>query len=294
MVWTWDNTYQWEGKDPNMNINFAKYHADDDFTGTIGLEITAGRDIDVSKYPGDSTAILLNETAVKQMAFKDPIGQQLQSQEGNWRVVGVVKDFLPGNAFGKADPMVIQGPGPKHWFGTITFRLSENNSVSNSLSVIEKVFRKYDPEYPFVYEFTDDMFASQFSSLERYGKLAAISSGLTIFISCLGLFALAAYVIEGRFREIGIRKVMGASTFSITALLSRDFLKLVLVAILFGSPIAWWSMNSWLGNFPYRVNISPALFLFTGAAALVISMLTICFQSIRAALANPAKSLRRE
>ena len=294
MVWTWDNTYQWEGKDPNVNIDFAKYHVDDDFTGTIGLEVIAGRDIDVSKYPGDSTAILLNETAVKQMGFKDPIGQQLQSQEGNWHVVGVVQDFLPGNAFGKADPMVIQGPGPKHWFGTITFRLSENNSVSNSLNTIEKIFRKYDPEYPFLYEFTDEMFEQQFSGLERFGKLAALTSGLTIFISCLGLFALAAYVIDGRFREIGIRKVLGASIFSIATLLSGDFLKLVLIAILLGSPLAWWSMNSWLSNFPYRVDLSPTLFIFTGVAALAISMLTICFQSIRAALANPAKSLRSE
>ena len=293
-VWTWDNTYEWEGKDPNINIDFAKYHVDDDFAATIGLEIVEGRTIDVSKYPGDSTAMVLNETAVKKMGLTSPVGQQIRSQEGNWHVVGVIRDFLPGNVFGHADPIVLQGPGPGHWFGTITFRLSGNNSVTTSLGVIEKIFRKYDPEWPFVYEFTDDMYGYQYSGIERFGKLAAISSGLTIFISCLGLFALAAYVIDGRFREIGIRKVLGASMFSITTLLSRDFLKLVLISIIIASPIAWWTMDSWLSNFPYRIDVGVVVFILTGLAALIISILTIGFQSIRAALANPANSLRSE
>ena len=293
-IWNWDDSYTWEGKDAASHPSLIKLHTDLDFVQTMGLKIVEGRDIDISKYPTDSTAVLLNEAAVKLMRFKDPIGQQLESKEGNWHVVGVIKDFVPGMAYSTMQPMVVQGPGPQNWFGTMTFRLSAHQATADNLETIQDVLRKYDPEVPFVYFFTDDMYQSQFSFGLRIGSLANLSSGLAILVSCLGLFALASYLIEARIKEIGIRKVLGATVMSIAALLSKDFLKLVAIAIILASPLAWWIMNNWLQNFAYRVDISWTLFVFTGLSLAFITLLTVGYQAIQAALTNPVKSLKSE
>jgi putative ABC transport system permease protein len=292
-AWNRD-AYDWDGKNPGVRFEAVKFHTDGDFTQTIGAKIITGRDINIYMYPGDSTAVLINETAMRMMGFENPIGQQIQSQEGRWQVVGVVEDFLAGAALSNQQAIVVQGPGRHHWFGTMTFRLDSNQSVSANLETIEKIFKKYDPEYPFVCHFAADELDYQFGYIKRLGTLASASSGLAIFISCLGLFALAAYMIEGRFKEIGIRKVLGASVFSISILLSRDFLKLVLISIFIASPVAWWSMNSWLANFPYRIELHWTWFAITGIAALIISVVTISYQSMRAALSNPVDGLKSE
>lgn len=294
-VWNGDNSYEWTGKRPDQKgIGFIKFYADNGFAKTMGLKIITGRDIDPKKYPTDSTAILLNETAVKTMGLKDPVGQTVKSRDGNWHITGIVKDFVPGLPFDRTYPAVIHGPGPEHWFGTLTFRLNRQQATSDNLKTIGAVLKKYNPDYPFEYYFTDRTYATKFQEEKRTGTLAAVFAGLTIFISCLGLFALAAYMAENRIKEIGIRKVLGASVSGISALLSKDFLKLVIVSFAIAAPIAWWAMHSWLQNYAYRVSINWWVFALTGLVTLLIAVLTVSFQAIKAALANPVKSLRTE
>lgn len=292
---SWNNDiYEWTGKGPGQDIGFIKYHTDKHFAQTMGLKLIAGRDIDIDKYPTDSTAILLSESALKVMGFKDPIGQSVKSWEGNWHVVGVVKDFIPGNPYRSEYPLVVQGPGPDHWYGTMTFKLNGKNATSDNLKTIESVLKKYNPDYPFEYYFTDAMYALKFRDEERTATLASIFAALTIFISCLGLFALAAYMAENRIKEIGVRKVLGASVAAISALLSKDFLKLVIISFVIASPVAWWAMHSWLQNYAYHVSINWWVFALTGLISVLIAIMTVSYQAIKAALANPVKSLRTE
>ena len=293
-VWSGDDTYTWEGKDPNMWVGFDKYHTDKDFVKTMGLTLIAGRDINADIFPTDSTAVILNEAAMKAMGFKDPIGKIVQSAEGIFHVVGVVKNFIPEGPFSDAYPTVIQGPGPHSWSGTVTFKLNPNNATSENLSKIAQVLKKYNPDYPFEYFFAEDQFAAKFLDEQYTGKLAAIFAGLTIFISCLGLFALATYMAENRVKEIGVRKVLGASVTTITTLLSKDFLKLVLIAFAIASPLAWWAMNGWLQDYAYRVSISWWIFALAGLISIIIALATVGYQSIKAALGNPVRALRNE
>jgi len=168
------------------------------------------------------------------------------------------------------------------------------NTVSDNLKKAGSIFKKYNPSYPFEYYFLDEDYANKFANEKQTGKLAALFAGLTIFISCLGLFGLATYMAENRIKEIGVRKVLGASITNITALLSKDFVKLVIIAIIIASPIAWYFMNNWLSGFNYRIQISWPVFALAGTAAIAISLITVSFQAIRAAIANPVKSLRSE
>jgi putative ABC transport system permease protein len=293
-IWQGDDTYSWEGKDPNKREAFDIYHTDKDFVKTMGLALVAGRDINVDAYPTDSTAVLLNETAAKTMGFKEPVGKILRSREGTFHVVGVVKDFISEGPFEPIYPTIIQGPGPHHWYGALSFKLNAGNAASENLSAIGSILKKYNPDYPFEYYFTDEQFSVKFLDEQYTVSLAAIFAGLTIFISCLGLFALAAYTAENRVKEIGVRKVLGASVTAITTLLSKDFLKLVLIAFLIASPLAWWTMNGWLQDYSYRVSISWWIFALAGLVSVVIALATVGYQSIKAALANPVRALRNE
>jgi putative ABC transport system permease protein len=293
-IWTSEDDFKWQGKDPDNKSFFIKFYTEKDFVETLGLKIIAGRDINAEVYPTDSTAVLLNESALKLMGFKDPIGQTITNSEGPWHVVGIVNDFVPGLPWSPVYPMAIQGPGVKNWFGTLTFRLNSQYDQSKSIAAIQSILKKYNPDYPFDYYFVHEMYAGKFQDVINTGKLAATSAGLTIFISCLGLFALAAYMAENRIKEIGIRKVLGASITAISTLLSKDFLILVLIAFVIASPIAWWMMHSWLEDYSYRVNISWWIFVVTGTVSMSIALLTVSYQAIKAALANPARSLRSE
>ena len=257
--------------------------------------MVAGRDIDALSYPTDSTAIMLNETAVKVMGFKDPIGQVITGHENTlWHVVGVVKDFIPGTPFQPLFPMIIQGPGQKGWFGTMTFKLTDKKSTKASLAILNKILRKYNPDYPVEFFFVDDAYASKFADEQHTGTLAAFFAGLTILISCLGLFGLAAYMAENRIKEIGIRKVLGASVATITTLLSKDFLKLVIISFIIASPVAWWFMHNWLQQYPYRVSIGWWVFAVTGVLSVLIAVISVSYQAIKAAISNPVISLRNE
>jgi putative ABC transport system permease protein len=294
-VWNGDDSYQWSTKKPGSPRMYAfLYHTDKNFATTIGLPIVKGRDINTELYSTDSTAILINESAARIMGFANPVGQAVTSQEGSWHIVGVVKNFLPGTPFGSIFPIIIQGPGPHHWFGTISFRLNPNRSVASNLKAIGSILKKYNPDNPFDPWFVDQTNEGKLSSAKKEGSLASIFAGLAIFISCLGLFALAAYMAENRTKEIGVRKVLGASVTSISTLLSKDFIKLVLLSFVIASPIAWWVMHSWLNNFQSHISISPWIFIATGFFSMLLAIVTISFQSVRAALSNPVKSLRSE
>ncbi len=290
----WSNSwgFEWPGKDPNDKTLFDRFIADDAIAKTAGFQIVKGRDLNLTEYPNDSTAVLLNETAVQKMNLKSPIGQIIKDNGRDWHVVGVIKDFILTSPFGGKYPMVIEGA--HGWFNTIHIRLNPANNTAQNLKKTEAVFKKYNPAYPFEYTFVDEEYAKKFNDEKRTGTLAALFAGLTIFISCLGLFGLAAFMAQNRIKEIGVRKVLGATVASIAALLSKDFLKLVVIALLIASPLAWWAMNKWLQNYEYRIEVSGWVFFLAGVLSVVIALMTVGFQAIKAAMANPVKSLRTE
>jgi putative ABC transport system permease protein len=283
---------EWQGKDPNDKTDFNRYDEDGGLGVTAGLQFIMGRDINVQQYPTDSLGIILNESSLKIMKFKNPIGQLIKDNGQQWHVVGVIKDFILTSPYEPTRPMLIYGP--KSWFYALQIKLNNKNSTASNLVAAERIFKKYNPAYPFEYKFVDEEYAAKFEDEKRTGTLAGLFAGLTIFISCLGLFGLATYMAEARIKEIGVRKVLGASVTNITALLSKDFVKLVLISILIASPIAWISMNKWLESYSYRVSISWWVFAASGFLALMIALMTVSFQAIKAAISNPVKSLRTE
>jgi len=189
-------------------------------------------------------------------------------------------------------PMIIEGS--KAYFNVVHVRLNPERTTAQSLKIMEQLFKRANPEYPFEYHFIDEEYARKFDDTQRIATLSGLFAGLTIFISCLGLFGLAAYMAENRIKEIGVRKVLGASVLNITALLSKEFLSLVLISILIASPIAWYAMHVWLQGYSYRINIQWWVFLMAGMLAVIVSLITVSFQAIKAAVANPVKSLRTE
>ncbi|MBC7903761.1 MAG: ABC transporter permease [Gemmatimonadaceae bacterium] len=283
---------EWEGKDPNDKTDFYRYNADQGLGETAGLTFTQGRDFDLAKFPTDSTGMIINETALKIMKFKDPIGKIVKDNGRDWHIVGVIKDFILTSPYEPTRPMLIAGA--KAWFQTILIRLNSKRSMSENLKKAEQIFKKYNPEYPFQYKFVDEEYERKFEDEQRTGTLATLFAGLTIFISCLGLFGLAIYMAEARVKEIGVRKVLGASIGGIAALLSKDFLRLVFISFLIASPIAWWAMYKWLQDYTYRVDIKWWVFAASGLISIIIAVVTVSYQAIRAAIANPVQSLRAE
>src|SRR5215203_1681240 len=290
----WSDTWGFElkGKDPNDKTDFDRYSADENLVATAGFQLVKGRDFNLKQFPTDSTGVILNESAAKAMGFKDPIGQIVKDNDINWHVVGVIKDFILQSPYYPLKPMVIEGS--KGWFNTMHIKLNPQNSTAQNLKKAEAIFKKYNPEYPFEYKFIDEEYATKFEDEKRTATLTALFAGLTIFISCLGLFGLAASMEQNRITEIGVRKVLGASVANITTLLSKDFLKLVIISLVIASPVAAFAMYKWLQDYPYRVNIEWWVFVIAGLAAVTIALLTVSFQAIKAATANPVKNLRTE
>jgi putative ABC transport system permease protein len=290
----WSDTWgiEWAGKPADDKTDFDRFFEDENLAATVGLQLVQGRDFDLKQFPTDSSAMLINEAALKIMGFKNPIGQIVKDNGREWHVVGVIKDFILQSPYYPMRPMVIEGA--KGWFNVMHIRLNDKNTTADNLKRAEVIFKKYNPEYPFEYQFVDDDYATKFKSEQRTGTLAGLFAGLTIFISCLGLFGLAAYMAEARVKEIGVRKVLGASVSSVVALLSKDFVALVAFAFLLASPVAWWLMRSWLQNYPYHVTIQWWIFAFAAGLSIIIAMLTVSYHAIKAATANPVKSLRTE
>lgn len=290
----WSDTwgFEWVGKSPDDKTDFDRFAADEDLGATIGLQFIKGRDFNLKEYPTDSTAVILNESAVKAMAFTNPIGQVIKDNGIEWHVVGVIRDFILQSPYYPTKPMVIQGA--KSWFNVIHIKLNDKNTTADNLRKAKEIFKKYNPEYPFEYKFIDDDYAKRFKAEQRTGTLAALFAGLTIFISCLGLFGLAAFMAENRIKEIGVRKVLGATVPGVVMLLSKDFIGLVLISFLISSPVAWWFMRGWLQNYPYHVTIQWETFVFAAVLSIFIALVTVSYHAVKAATSNPIKSLRTE
>jgi ABC-type antimicrobial peptide transport system permease subunit len=291
-IWASDDSYEWQGKSKEQQVRLIEYRTDRTFVKTMGLHLIAGRDIDIEKYPTDSSAILLTEMAVRQMGLTDPVGQVLRNNTGTWHIVGVIRDFVTGSLFNRVWPVVIQGPNS--WFGAITFKLNPQNSTARNIARLAAIIKRYNPNYPFEYFFVDQYDTNKLTDERHFGTLAALFAGMAIFISCLGLFGLSAYMAESRLREVGVRKVLGASIMRLITLLSKDFLVLVIIAFIIASPIAWWCMSHWLEDIPYRIELSWWIFALTGAISVIIAAGTVGFQAVQAALTNPVRVLRTD
>ncbi len=287
------SNFTWPGKDPDKTVLVSARGVSPEFIATAGMKITEGRDFQRNAI-ADSSNVLITETFAAMMGEGSAVGKTISyaSGDGTFHVVGVVKDFIYGDMYSRSDPVMffLNNDIAR----TMYIRISEKVSVEDALVKIGAVMRKNNPAYPFEYRFVDDQFNDRFASEALIGKLSRVFALLAIFISCLGLFGLAAYTAERRTREIGIRKVLGASVTGITHLLSKEFLQLVLLSAFISFPLAWWAMHQWLQSYSYRISIQWWVFIVAGSLAVLIALLTISIQSVKAALMNPIKSLRNE
>ena len=293
--WSDGGGQNWEGKDPNDQTSFARYLADEGLGKTAGLQFVKGRDFDLKQYPTDSSGLIVNESALKVLKFKDPIGKKVNDLGVDWHIVGVIKDFILTSPYEPIQPLLICGAKSSFLtFNTVQMKFNGKNSTADNLKRAEAIFKKYNPQYPFDFKFVDEEYAKKFEDEQRLGTMAALFAGLAIFISCLGLFGLAAYMAENRVKEIGVRKVLGASVARITTLLSKELIALVIISFIIAAPIAYWGMSKWLLDYSYRVSINWWVFALAGTLSIVIALLTVSYQAIKAALANPVKNLRAE
>ncbi len=279
----------WETKPAKSNLMITQVTTDKDFIPTMKIQFIEGNNF--SGMPADSAHYILNETAVKEMGLKAPyVGQTISFHNWKGAIIGVVKDFNFKSLKEKVSPLLFFS----RWKGNILFVRTMANNAPQAVTAVEKQYKKYAGNVPFSYNFLDKSFEAQYKSDQRSGTLFNVFAGIAIFISCLGLFGLATYTAQVKTKEIGIRKVLGASVSGIVTLISKDFLKLVIIAIIIAIPVAWWAMNKWLHGFAYRINISWWVFVMAGMLALLIALITVSFQAIKAAIANPVKSLRTE
>jgi len=285
----------WEGKDPNDKMSFDRYLSDEGLGVTAGLQFVQGRDFDLKQFPTDSTGLIINESSLKVMEFRDPIGKVVNDLGIDWHIVGVIKDFILTSPYEPTRPLLICGAKSSFMtFNVIQVKLNGNNSTAESLKQEEAIFRKYNPDYPFEYNFVDEAYAQKFANEQHQGTLAALFAGLAIFISCLSLFGLASYMAENRIKKIGVRKVLGASVAGITTLLSKDFVMLLIISFVIAAPLSYWAMYKWLQDYEYRVSIQWWVFAVACLLSVAITVMTVSYQAIKAALANPVKSLRAE
>lgn len=289
-----DNTWSTEAVMTEKNgFNMQNWRIDYDYIPTLGMEVIKGRNFS-QQYGGDSTALIINETTAALIGPGDPIGKKLYTTDGQnskvYTVIGVVKNFNYESLRKNVGPLCFR-LGNNRW--ATAFRV-ETKDMKNLLAQVETTFKKMAPGMPFTYNFLDESFDRMYRDEQRIGKVAFSFSFLAILIACLGLFGLATYMAEQRTKEIGVRKVLGASVSSIVQMLSKDFVKLVLLACVFAIPLAWWAMSQWLQNFAYRVSIGWWVFAAAAGIALIITILTVSSQAVKAALTNPVKSLRTE
>ena len=284
---------KWPGKMAGEEeVNIGAIWVSDDYFKTLGMTFAAGHNF-TGDWKSDTLNVIVNEATVKRIGLKDPVNQLIKINFGSnpVRIIGVVKDALMDSPYKPVEPAVF---GHNPYGFVITYRLPKNADAHATIEKIGKVFEKYNPAFPYQYKFIDAEYASKFNLEVLVGKLAGIFAALAIFISCLGLFGLAAYVAEQRTKEIGIRKVLGASIGQVWMLLSRDFVVLVIISCVIASPVALYFLQHWLEKYQYHVSIGAGVFIASGIAAIVITLFTISFQAIKAALANPVRSLRSE
>ncbi|QMW05503.1 ABC transporter permease [Spirosoma foliorum] len=290
-VWNVNSGFDWDGKAPDQSPDFAVVGVSHGFGKTVGWQFKEGRDFS-KNFGTDSMGMVLNEAAVKFMGLKDPIGKTIREGDLRYKIIGVIDDMVMESPYEPARQTLFYLGNFASNF--INIRISPGISASEAVSKIGAVFQKYDPASPFNYKFADQEYARKFAAEENIGTLASFFATLAIFISCLGLFGLASFVAEQRTKEIGVRKVLGASVFSLWGLLSKDFVLLVIIAFGIATPIAWYYLDSWLQKYEYRTELSWWVFAASGAGALLVTLLTVSFQSVKAALMDPVKSLRSE
>ncbi len=288
---------RWPGKDTTKLILFSNNPITYDYVKTMGIELIGGRDFDPS-FSLDTMNYLVNEAAARKIGYKDPVGKELTMWGDKGTIIGLMKDFHHNSLHVPIEPLILRlfkgsWVNENGYWGNVIVK-TEKGKSKQAIASMEKVFKKFNPGFPFKYYFTDDEIAKNYKAEHTVSKLSRYFAFLAIFISCLGLFGLVTFTAEQKTKEIGIRKVLGASVTGIVRMLSKDFLKLVLIASVIAFPVAWWAMNKWLMDFEYRIDIGWWVFVVAGITALLIALLTISFQSIKAAIANPVKSLRTE
>ncbi len=284
----------WNGKDPGFKAVVERFHVDEDISTTAGLTIVEGRDLDLEKYPADSTAVLLNETAVRLMNFDHPVGEVIEDYGHTWRVVGVVKDFVLTSPMQRIEPMVLMGAKHDWVFNAIHIRLSPLSDITRTMDRLSDIHARFSPDFPPDFHFVDAEYEAKFLGVRRTLLLTRIFTGMAVCIACMGLLGLSTYMVESRVKEIGIRKVMGGSMANIIGLLSIRSLKPILISVLVFSPLAWLAMRWWLNFFAYRTTLDAWTFVLTAVFIISLALCTMGFQVIRAARANPVESLRAE
>jgi ABC-type antimicrobial peptide transport system permease subunit len=290
-VWFENSGFMWKGKDPNMHDDFVNTAVSHEYGRTMGWELVQGRDFSPA-YATDSSAMVLNEAAVKFMGLQNPIDEEVVWQGKKYHVIGVMKDMIMTSPFGHVKQTIFRLlPYQGLW---ISIRLNPELSTSEALTRATKVFQTLMPTVPFEYTFVDQEYATKFAGEERIGKLASFFASLAILISCLGLFGMASFVAEQRKKEIGIRKTLGASVMNLWQMLSMEFVVLVTISCLIGIPIAWFYLTAWLEKYSYHTAISVWVFVAVSAVALIITLVTVSFHTIKAAIINPINSLRSE
>ena len=289
-VYSYGDGFSWQGKNPSAKLPIHSNVVSAEYLSTMRMQLIDGRDF----YQGniDSTNVIINESMAKLMGKQGKLGSIITAGTYKLTVVGIIKDFIYNDVYGQSAPIVLFNGS--YSATVMAVRFKPNVNLSQALEKTGAVMKSENPGFPFEYKFADKDFDAMFSSETLIGKLAGVFSVLAIFISCLGLFGLAAYTAERRTKEIGIRKVLGASVVGLTNLLAKEFLQLVAVSCIVAFPVAWWFMNNWLQDYEYRTTIQWWMFALAGIATLLIALLTVSFQAIKAAIANPVKSLRTE
>jgi putative ABC transport system permease protein len=281
----------WRGKDPDFFYHFAIEWVSPEYGKAVGWQFDLGRDFS-RDIKSDLDGIVINESAAKYMDLDDPVGEVVEWQDRKFTILGVVKDMVVESPYQSTRPAIYM---PLAWYGSaVLLKINPEVRTADAISMIQKVWRHYVPGMPFEYNFADEQYAKKFSNEVRIGKLASVFAVLAIFISCLGLFGLASFVTEQRTKEIGIRKIVCASLYNVWGMLTRDFVVLVLISFFISIPIAYYYLDQWLQQYEYRTEISWWIFAATGIGSLVITLMTVSFQAIKAAMMNPVKSLRSE
>jgi ABC-type antimicrobial peptide transport system permease subunit len=291
-IWSNWNIDDFPGRQPNELISMASVATSPDYFKTLQTKIKAGRDFYNDGSLADTSNIIINEAAAKRMRLEQPIGQYITMGNAKLQIVGVAENIIMSSPFETVGPaMFLFYPS---WASTLMFRIKSTISINDAMRKVTPVFNKYNPAFPFEYQFADEEYGKKVQFEKMVGKLASIFAVLTILISCLGLLGLSAYVAEQRTKEVGIRKVLGASVFNLWQMLSRDFVLLVLLSSVIAIPLAYYYMNEWLLKYTYRTTMPWWIFVLAVAGAMFITIVTVSFQSVKAALTNPVKSLRAE
>ncbi|HWJ90064.1 MAG TPA: FtsX-like permease family protein, partial [Flavisolibacter sp.] len=278
------------GKTDKELVNFIVRAVDFGMIETLGIRVKEGR-VFSKDYGSEDTKLVFNEAAIKAMGLHDPVGKKVIMWQKDCSIIGVVKDFHVSSLHEAIAPMVfIYKPANT----AMVMAKIEAGKERSTLERVENYYKAFNPGYLFEYKFLDEAYQAQYAAEKRVSLLSRYFAGLAILISCLGLFGLTTFNAEIRTKEIGIRKVLGASSNHVMLMLSKDFIKLVLIAIVIAFPLAWWAMNIWLSSFAYRVDVGPGVFILAGLAIIAVAIFTISYQALRTALMNPVKCLRTE